>query len=145
MGILFSTNTTNTEEEIQTKTWKISIADGVGNSYDLKWPEQPNFFYRGLRPIESSSGSYDGRPDVEYNAKTEKEASGWRKATLDVINDSSNVSESRPKGMWIVRMDKKSIFINKGTKFNQLKKMLSNIKSKGRKLEIKNDGGLFGD
>ena len=113
----------------------LSIADGVGNLYQLQYPKKPNFVYRGIRAIESSSGSYSGGPDVKYNVESEQEAIEWRDLVDEVLNDEGNQSETRPKGMWIVtnHMSGKSCYIRKGEKFEQLKKVLYDIESKGDK------------
>ena len=119
----------------------VSIADGCANSYTMQYPQQPHFFYRGVRPIESSSGSYSGGPDVKYNVYSQIEALEWRDLINNVLNDDKNQSKSRPKGMWIIRnkMDNKSCFIRKGEKFHKLRDVLNEIKSKGEKLETNDD------
>ena len=115
----------------------LSMADGCANSYKLQYPEKPNFFYRGIRPSESCSGEYSGGPDVEYNVESEQEAMKWRDLVNDVLNDTDNQSQRRPKGMWIIRnaTDSKSCYIRKGETFNKLKGVLIDIKSKGDKTE----------
>ena len=115
-------------EEFLYEPIEIHVHDGSGNAYTLTYPESPHFFYRGTRPIESSSGMYSGGPDVRYNVESEAEALEWKRLVELVLNDEPNQTQQRRKGAWTVQMGGRRCVIQKGDHFNTMKAVLISIK-----------------